>query len=465
MFYIFAATKKTIMKKILLNLSALLIAGTGFAQYGEVENGDFENWTTETLFESVDDWHTSDREYPGLGTVEKSTDAQHQSFSINMNTILVNTDTAFGYAIYGDIDNELGYPYSSPVDSLVFYAKYDMAGNDSLIAYVVQFVSGTQVPHLFKLGGTQNTWTRYAMNMTSPMQDSILIAFAGSDAFDYNGVPGSESWIDNIHFVHSSSTPAAIPNFSFEDWTPVTIEDPDTWESANFYAAALGEPANITKTTDVNGGMYAARLEVTETMDGDQIPGMLTNGSFGDFGPEGGVEYTAQPTTFSGYYKYTQVGMDQAFVSVTFWNGGGTIDQQGFAINTSSTAYTQFSIPVNVTAVPDSMRIVVFAGDSTGSVLYVDDLELSGGNVSTEDKNPFGRIKLYPNPATDYASLLIENNQAEMIRIRTLDGKLVDQYTGLNNRTDINVRELPAGLYLVEIVGRDRTETRQLVVK
>lgn len=90
------------------------------AQLGVVYNGDLETWTSSTIFESLDNWNMSNQEWPGAGTCIKSTDAQDGSFSLELNTVLVDTDTAFGYAAWGEVGNDLvGNPYCTSVDSLV----------------------------------------------------------------------------------------------------------------------------------------------------------------------------------------------------------------------------------------------------------------------------------------------------------------------------------------------------------
>lgn len=435
------------------------------AQNGIVYNGGLETWTSSTLFESLDDWNTSDSEWPGLGTCVKSTDAQDAVSSLELNTLLVGTDTAFGYAAWGEVGSNLvGNPYSTPVDSMVAYFKYDFTNNDSATVLVVQFTGAGPVMNLWKFAGSNTSaWERKAFKLASPVQDSMLIAFASGNAFEDYSNPGSMLKVDNVSFTTTIGSAPAIDNFSFENWTPVVSENPNDWATTNEFTAAIyGD--NVVKTTDANSGTYAAEL-TTVGDSSDYIPGIITNGFIYFGGVDGGVTYEAQPTSFTGFYKYAPDAADQAYVSVTFWGSGGTVLEQQGANLTAAGTYTAFNIPVSVASVPDSMNITIYSGDSIGSVLHIDDLAFTGGNVGINNLNPFSAVNVYPNPSNGEFTIDLKSEKSDRVRIYSSEGKLVYTDNNLSGLVNLSLSGIEAGVYYIHVSSENHTKIKQIVIK
>ena len=161
----------------------LLASITTFAQYGTVNNAGFENWATSASFENINTWVTNAGQAPGL--IEKSTDAQDLSYSVKLNTVISNAVPLAGFLALGSFTGGLsGYPYSSFVDSMVCYLKYDFQPGDSGTVIVAQFFQGTPLPSFYKVGGSVPTWTRHSFNLLSPLQASVIIPLGQRESSD-----------------------------------------------------------------------------------------------------------------------------------------------------------------------------------------------------------------------------------------------------------------------------------------
>jgi hypothetical protein len=305
-------------KKILLLL--ILSSGLAKAQSNAIPNGGFELWNEIPLTETLDNWQTSNSQ--GIGVCLKKEDAQDLNYSVYLETKAPTEDgdLSFGYVSFGDIDNGSGAPYSDAVDSLVFYAKYQIQPGDSAIAVVIQIdATGAETYNILSIGGENSTsFERFAMKMNAPAQEKIIVAFASSNAFADEGFAGSWIQLDNVSFNHTSSTPSPIDNYSFENWTTPVMNEAEDWYSTNVFIYLFGIPENVSATTDAFEGSYAAKLVTSEIgSQGDYFEGYLTLGS-DDFGAMYPLDAT--PTNFSGAYKANINGTEGAYITLFFFS-------------------------------------------------------------------------------------------------------------------------------------------------
>jgi hypothetical protein len=79
-----------------------------------------------------------------------------------------------------------------------------------------------------------------------------------------------------------------------------------------------------------------------------------------------------------------------------------------------------------------------------------------------EDQLAAGTIKLFPNPATDFVTI-----QGEFEKGILLDatGRQVREFSGTSTETQLNVQQLPAGLYLVKLQNKSTVQTHKLIIK
>lgn len=61
--------------------------------------------------------------------------------------------------------------------------------------------------------------------------------------------------------------------------------------------------------------------------------------------------------------------------------------------------------------------------------------------------------KVYPNPATDYLFVELNDKSINEISVLDMSGKLLQRVNVVNTITSINTRDLPAGIYIVQMKG------------
>lgn len=82
-------------------------------------------------------------------------------------------------------------------------------------------------------------------------------------------------------------------------------------------------------------------------------------------------------------------------------------------------------------------------------------------DVNTGIKDLSNELTIYPNPASDYISILL-NIEIDEIQIFNLLGNLV---FSSNINKQINISELSSGIYTVRLISETKTTTEQLVIK
>lgn len=453
------------MKKI-ISLLGLATTLNSFAQYGELENSSFENWTSDTSFLKLDQWSSSIEQNGGIGNnVVESSDAVDGNKSVYMETVQINQDTLFGYIMLGLLGQNGpgdGIDYTNDVDSIVGYWKYETMGDDSVTIITQQKNSGTPAFFLDKISGSQTTWQRfsYPLPVTSG-QDSLMVAFASGNALNDYSVPGSWLMVDKVQLKSSNTYATDLPNYSFENWSPVIVENPDNWDSFNTVSTSVGHPS-VTKSTSAYSGAYAAKL-TNEFIPqyGDIIQGIITKGPIMNvLNGMGGISYGAEPTSFDGYYKYTPNGIDTARFNVVFYNNQSVVGGAYFEVNSTVSSYTAFSEMLVLSTTPDSMALAIFAGSNAGSTLYLDDINLSGGNVSITEQS-IQDFYIYPTVTSSNITVkLISNtNQVSDVFVFSLEGKLMQSkqmtLTTGENTMEYNLSNLPTGSYIIKISAKD----------
>ena len=455
------------MKKVL----TLISMGVALSISAQVTNGGFENWSSQVLFENPADWGTGNGwDANGQVTTTKvTTAAPSGSYAVRLETMLNSGDTAFGFIMHGEFDEDPtgGVPWTTQIANIQGFARHNVMAGDTAILIFVAWDGGVVVGEdMITFTGAQSSWMPFThpLNMGLITPDSVLVAAASSNAISQNGVaPGSWLELDAIRLTSPNEpNPDMLPNHDFENWVDVAAEDADDWSSYNPLVAGLGF-TSVVKSTDSNSGSYSALVQ-TVGYENDTLVGILTNGTVGQQGPSGGVPYIAQPTMFSGAYKFLPSGQDTAHVAVLFYSNGSLVGVTGVEFAQATTSWTTFNEPVMVLSEPDTMAIIVYSGNNAGSMVYVDDLDLSGGDVGVEE---LGRttLKIFPNPASDQVTIVSASDLGNaMYTLTDATGRVVDQRnlpinTQFPNTLDIG--DLPSGSYVIEIAkGDDRFRER-----
>lgn len=462
------------MKKLLLSITLLSSSLLTWAQNGQLQNGGFENWSSTTLYDYTTVWSTSDQDqFVGVPTVVKSTDAQIGTYSAEIRSVAYGPagDTAFGYVFHGStgaMGPDGGIPYTASFNTIKFQYKCDLpVANDSVYIYMIRFLGGTIVDYAVEpvVGGTTSTWTQGSLTVSSVPQDELFFGFVMGDP--NNGVlcaPSSWARFDNVQLFNGATAATAVPDFSFESWTSNSIESPDDWFTLNDILSGMGLE-NAVKSTDAAVGSYAIELTtIQDPESGDTIPGIVSVGpiNFMSMGsPFASIPYNASPTLLSCKYKHLPVNSDQGMIQIQFFEAGNPIGNvmMPFVTNLS---WTNLSVPVIISGTPDSMLFIAFSGQNPGTILKLDELSLSGGNVGLDEFKAMN-LSIYPNPASDKVMVKLDGTFGyELINVY---GTVVASESNLNNAIEIDLTEFTSGSYFIRLTNAGSTETHSLVIQ
>ncbi|TVQ13599.1 MAG: M28 family peptidase [Bacteroidetes bacterium] len=104
-------------------------------------------------------------------------------------------------------------------------------------------------------------------------------------------------------------------------------------------------------------------------------------------------------------------------------------------------------------------QAVVFTQAILASVATMAGLVMPTG-ISKIDKH----ATLYPNPATDKVTISMEGGQQTSVTISNVAGQKVSSFT-MQGSGEINITNLPAGIYMLQIQGGNFRETHKLLVQ
>ena len=413
-----------------------------------VNNGGFENWESVPLAFVPDDWKVElSHEFANqVNTqVNESTDG---TYSLKLTTVddPLGTEPYLGFAVLGEVGESGpsgGIPWTEDVDQLQFDAKYDIQSGDIGYAMVqIYDNSGILIG-----GGTMSfTGTQTTVLATETLDISytgtpaeIMIGFVSSDFQNTaNAVAGSWMQVDNVRLFNGGmevSTP--IPNYSFENWSEITIDDPTFWTSSNMELSVDNTP-NVEQSTNAYNGTYAAQLTNLQ-MTGYVMVGAL---SYGDKLWDGQVAYTDKPQFFTGAYNYMPVGNDYASIYISFYDNSAQNVAGNYLDINATTGYKTFVLPLywdpaNNDPVTTSIGVIAGQNQVAGSVLLVDDFKFENGsmvNFTVHDNST-------PTP--------------NFIMGATIN---IDSYVGTDGTTDLNgdySLPLPDGTYNITVTHPD----------
>jgi hypothetical protein len=457
------------MKKTLLFISVIIISISSFAQYEG-----FENWTQNSI-QILDDYETSasGRGLEGALATYPVPDPVTGSLSIKLETVLgSNGDTIFGYFLSGDPDTQApGQAVSiGAVDSIVGWYKCDIQSGDSAgIICMTSFLSTPSGGGMYYFSGAQPSWKRFAYYVGAPAADSMLFAAATGDPMNnFDGIPGSWIQFDDIQLKGPAGTMNVL-NFSFENWTPISWEEPNGWATGNLWA--IGQPTMpVIKTTDSYAGTYALDLSVVLSTGGDTLWGAASNGYWGENGAAGGQPFTGSPTAVECWYKYAPVGGDNAMFSVEFKSGGGGIGNYGNNFNTPASTYTHWTQAIPPLT-PDTVLIAIWAGNNIGSQFIVDNIDFVFP-VGIAEGLTVEKLVAYPNPATDILKIKFNIEKDNNVNIRLVDAlgkelttRSLGHLSSGTYRESFNTSDFSTGVYFLEFTLGDEKLVKRFAIK
>ncbi len=126
------------------------------------------------------------------------------------------------------------------------------------------------------------------------------------------------------------------------------------------------------------------------------------------------------------------------------------------------------SVDITITAdgvFIDQAMVTVADIETDNGVVHVIDAVLMPGTSSTENLD-FAQLGVFPNPATDYIEVTMENATTDNSELRIINrnGVLVKSIRGLESGSRVGVEDLNAGLYILEVTSGKNRFYKKLVI-
>ncbi len=288
---------------------------------------------------------------------------------------------------------------------------------------------------------------------------------------------------------------AQTPTWDFESWTTMnnTVlpvpEEPTSWVTGN-QLVSFATPGNDTSVFKVTGnsGLFAMKITTVDVVNNPAVgiipdpAGIAFTGKIqvSPFKIFRGFAYTNRPATCSFWYKYTPQPSDSAscFITLSKWNGASRdILASGFwqsAVSQGSYIQQTITLTPNASFLavgPDTMEIgfsaTRIATPTAGSILWVDDITFAGSTGINEHSSS-NDVIVYPNPANNYVTIIVDVTEASSVIAYDVTGKAVSSVSPLNqimngiNRKEgvINTSSLSVGLYSYAILDKNGVSLR-----
>ncbi len=180
------------------------------------------------------------------------------------------------------------------------------------------------------------------------------------------------------------------PNGNFESWTSRPYTTPDSsWYTSNIESIAKEDSLTVWSVAGFSGQAVHIQTAIVGT---DTLQAYIINTTGDPKNGTGGVPYSQQPTSVTGYYRYHMVSNDSALMIFEFKKAGVVISSTVFTFRNVSgdiSTFTAFSFPLNsIPVAPDSVIIGITssnlngAGLQSGSWLELDQLEFAGTGIT-----------------------------------------------------------------------------------
>ncbi|MBC7387766.1 MAG: T9SS type A sorting domain-containing protein [Opitutaceae bacterium] len=270
-----------------------------------------------------------------------------------------------------------------------------------------------------------------------------------------------------------------IPNGGFENWKttsfgPITYEEPEGWQTFNFFTGANIEKP-VSKTSDRNGGSLA--LLATN----------VVSSGFGTVDTIPGIAYTKfktnlPPISITGYYKSEIKKQGDSVAIAALATKYNKVTKQSdfigiasFTVSTSQAVYKSFTAQFFAFSgsVPDSITITITSSDKNntpGTAVWVDDLAINYGPAAIDHQTDAENkeVNIYPSPASEvfYITGLKENTT----NFKLINSQGLEVKNGLisnSTLTEINILDQPKGLYFIETFDKsqNRTSRQKVTIK
>lgn len=268
-------------------------------------------------------------------------------------------------------------------------------------------------------------------------------------------------------------TQNALPNPGFEQWTTTgTYENPNGWNTVNNYSTLMGVVLTSKAIPpNVHSGNFAMKTETVfiGPPANQPIPGLVTTGTIQITTQtiDGGIQYSQRPDSIAGWYKYSPVGDDTAYVTFFLFSFfRDTIGRAIFAATSTNGNFLRFSAPL-VYEMPDNPFTAYFVispskryGAQAGSALWLDDMEIVlPTGIENIEKEKF---KIYPNPSSGNFIVEKPDNENLIISISDATGRKISEQILTEKKSSVLLQE-SSGFYIVSfLINNEVLKTEKL---
>ncbi len=448
----------------------LILTAFSIVSFAQVPNANFENWNSNTN-NKIDVWSA-------MGKVTKVTGGQAGAYAVKLETDLTDPNSQQGVlSLSGNFGS--GYPYTSKLDTVKIWVKYNIDNADTAIIHVEQQNDTTVVRSgdFFITTGTTGAWVEISIPML-PIDTSVLpqILFVGISNTSFDS-PQPASWliVDNIRGYYKNALQPAFPNYSYENWTSTTVYEPLGWVSSNQIMAQFGiDSISCERTTDAQNGTYAVKAHNVDLF-GTILPGGLVSGNNIDaaFSPDMTPTFAVSEryVSLSGYLKFTRKGTDEGSVAVYMFKNGTLVGAGIFTQSTTQTTYKPFEAQIQYdaifTGIPDSATIFIApttdVNNATGvSTIWIDNLQLNKFPLGVVRSGSAASVQAFPNPFHDELNIRISSASA-LVVLTTMEGREVIHTTITKENSLLETSALARGMYILRVQEGEEMHTLKMV--
>jgi Secretion system C-terminal sorting domain/Bacterial Ig-like domain (group 2)/Matrixin len=272
---------------------------------------------------------------------------------------------------------------------------------------------------------------------------------------------GSASTSSASITTQALATPGSINNFVSTNGKP-TITWSGNTSTYTIYRSDNGGKtyspigtSTTTSYTDVNaipGTVYMYEIQAksgstTKTSSPITVPAISVNTSCSNISP---INYTSTSQVPSGasYTTTTITAGTSVAISgskvIEFLAGTKVVLTQGFSVTSTNGSYFKAEIvPCGATSYSDSVpRTLV---------------------TDVKENEKVNDISFYPNPTNGIFTVAINSSETFIVSVYNITGNLIKVLANCQNKTIIDIKGCPSGIYIIKVSGRSSTYTCKLV--
>ncbi len=321
------------MKHIfLLSFAALFL---GLNAISQIENADFESWTSTPSYSSPDVSpssfvSTNELIFDQIGIVTVTEVPGVEGSGIRVESSEFEGEVVGGFAILGDVpegDDLIfsdGFPFfETGVTGLTVDLRHSITAESPGFIMVQFLFEGVPVTggqdnsgtYFFPLVGESLMWYNTTFDFTSApitqMPDECVIAFACNDVIDETGFAGDFLEVDNLML---NGVMTLVPGGDFNTW----IENDPTLQLDDWGSVLPPSFPFITQSEMSFEGDYAVALTTLDTDDDFPTQSIIFQGEIGEGGVIPTVPIPTDGMSVNFQYQFSTPGVDSAIVYLVF---------------------------------------------------------------------------------------------------------------------------------------------------